>query len=127
MFVGPYLPSVPNSPCKVNLPWGTEATGLISGVTVTDPSGGNLGLVALTTAAAIETSDIGPSFMAGLQLPFCSAISALTSALGDGTLAGDAGAKALKLYQDGAWQTVAAGLVSIDGDIVTYDDEPVSH
>lgn len=88
------------------------------------PSGGSLALIPLATGATGLTQ---AQFAAGLQLPVISATSAFTHLKNDGTLSVAADAKALKLYQDGAWQTVAAGVVSYEGDVVTYDDDVVSY
>lgn len=88
------------------------------------PTGGNLVVLPLEDAAA---SIYKGNFAAGLKLPVISAVGAVTALKYDGLVSCAADEKALKLYQDGAWQTVAAGLVSIDGDIVTYDDDPVSY
>ena len=88
------------------------------------PTGGNLVMLPLETSAS---SLYKGNFAAGLKLPVISAASAFSAQKYDGTLACAADEKAMKIYQDGSWQTVAAGLVSIDGDIVTYDDDPVSY
>jgi len=88
------------------------------------PSGGNIITVPLTDASA---SLVTANMAGGLLLPVVSATAAFTHDKLDGTLSCAADEKALRIYQDGAWQTVAAGLVSYEGNIVTHDDEPVSY
>ena len=107
------------APCRVSVSNQTDADD-------STPTGGNLVLMPIMDARTIDSGRLS-QFLAGIQIPAVSAASVVTSTVQRGTVIYDVAAGGLQLHQGGAWQAVAAGLVSYEGDIVTYDDEPISY